>query len=131
MVLLFQALVGDRYGYRPLPAKIPFAEFQMFLSLGHSHNVDTQVLLKWYRLDLNAVPKVFQLQPITIHFPNYSSKDTALKLADRDAWWKTFLMLQKTLWSLVGMAVEEGKINKERAHIYLQSGILFKTKQVL
>ncbi len=46
--------------------------------------------------------------------------------ADRDGWWRTFLELQKNIWSLVRIAVEKGEMTAERAHVYLQSGkVLF------
>jgi hypothetical protein len=75
----------------------------------------------WYQVDHNAVDEVFQLVPITVHYPNYSSKDEALRGEAREGWWNTFLSLQRTFWTLVKMAVAEGRITKERAHIYLQS----------
>ena len=117
-----QALIGDRYGYRPFPANIPFEEFQIFLDIGLSHDICTEILSRWYKLDHNAIEKVYQLLPITVHYPNYSSKDNELRTADRDGWWVTFLTLQKTLWDLVAGAVQDAKMTKERAHIYLQSG---------
>lgn len=120
-----QALIGDRYGYRPFPAKIPVKEFQQFLEIGTLHKISTFLLSRWYRLDENAVNPVFQLLPITVYYPNYSSKDHILREIDRDGWWKTFLELQSTFWSLVRIAYQEGMMTKERAHTYLQSGKLF------
>lgn len=117
-----QALIGDRYGYRPFPGKIPFEEFQTFIELGLAYGVCTRILLTWYKLDHNTVVKAFQLLPITLHYPNYSSKDEELRKIDRDGWWQSFLTLQKTFWSLVKVAVSEGRMSEERAHIYLQSG---------
>lgn len=117
-----QALIGDRYGYRPFPANIPFEEFRIFLDIGLSHDICTEILSRWYKLDHNAVEKAYQLLPITVQYPNYSSKDDELRTADRDGWWITFLALQKTLWDLVTGAVQDAKMTKERAHVYLQSG---------
>ncbi len=119
LFMYLQALVGDRYGYRPFPAKIPVEEFHLFLELGLLHNVSTVLLSKWYKLDHNAVSTVYQLVPITVHYPNYSSKDQCLRSVDRDGWWETFLKLQATFWSLVKIA---DRMTKERTHIYFQSG---------
>ena len=118
---IMQALVGDRYGYRPFPATIPLKEFQTLLDIGLANGVCTRILSMWYKLDYNTVPKVFQLIPITEHYPNYSSKETVLREADRGGWWKTFLSIQGTFWTLAKIAVAEGKITEERAHTYLQS----------
>lgn len=120
--VIHQALIGDRYGYRPFPAKIPLKEFQLFVKLGVTHNINTKMLREWYKLDHNAVSKIYQLIPITSYYPNYSSKNHKLRNNDREGWWKTFLELQKMLWDLVLLAVNVGKMTSERAHIYLQSG---------
>lgn len=65
---------------------------------------------------------MFQLLPITEHYPNYSSKDEELKTKDREGWWGTFLELQGLFRELVKLAVENGKMSQERAHVYVQSG---------
>lgn len=121
IITIMQALIGDRYGYRPFPATIPFEEFQSFLVLGLAHDICTRMLSMWYKLDHNAVTKVFQLMPITVHYPNHSSKDQKLRKVDQDGWWNTFLALQRTFWALVKLAVKEGKMTEERAHTYFQS----------
>ncbi len=60
----FIVLLGDRYGWCPLPYEIPTLEFSEIL-----HNVtnaeDTELLSNWYRCDDNAVPPVYDLQPRT------------------------------------------------------------------
>ncbi|MBE9571261.1 MAG: DUF4062 domain-containing protein [Proteobacteria bacterium] len=60
----FVVLLGDRYGWCPLPYEIPASEFSEIL-----HNVtnaeDTELLSNWYRRDDNAVPPVYDLQPRT------------------------------------------------------------------
>ena len=66
--------------------------------------------------------RMYQLVPITVHYPNYISKDATLRAIDRNGWWKTFQELQKIFWKLVKVAVEEGKITTQRAHVYTQSG---------
>ena len=50
----FIVLLGDRYGWHPLPHAIPAAEFESILPLVPG---DGQALFdQWYRLDDNAVP---------------------------------------------------------------------------
>ena len=54
-------LLGDRYGWRPLPYRIPQLEFERILAAVPT--LDRAGLLRWYRLDENAVPAAFVLQP--------------------------------------------------------------------
>lgn len=58
--LSLQALLGDRYGYRPPPPEIDVAEFELILSAEGA--LDTSVLNVWYKKDLNAQPPVYVLQ---------------------------------------------------------------------
>ena len=58
----FMLLLGDRYGWQPLPESIPTSEFDDLES--HIMDVATRNLLhKWYWRDDNAVPAVYVLQP--------------------------------------------------------------------
>lgn len=65
----FVVLLGDRYGWRPLPHGIPASQFALIEP--RVSNPDDQALLHaWYRRDDNAVPPVFALQPRTGTFTN-------------------------------------------------------------
>ncbi len=55
----FIVLLGDRYGWQPLPARIPVSEFDPRAVAGAG---------EWYRLDENAVPPEYVLQPRTGQF---------------------------------------------------------------
>jgi hypothetical protein len=57
----FIILLGDRYGWRPAPPEIPQDEFEEIEK--HISEKDKDLLKKWYRLDSNAVPAVYCLQP--------------------------------------------------------------------
>ena len=67
----FIVLLGQRYGWRPLPAAIPADEFEAILE--HLSDDERDLLLwqddqpddrtGWYRRDDNAVPPEFVLQP--------------------------------------------------------------------
>ncbi|MFY9555509.1 MAG: DUF4062 domain-containing protein, partial [Blastocatellia bacterium] len=58
----FIVLLGDRYGWRPLPAETPAAEFEEILD-GIESRIDLNLLKRWYRRDDNAVPAAYLLQP--------------------------------------------------------------------
>ena len=58
----FIVLLGDRYGWRPLPARIQRDEFEAVLA----HIVETgerDFVRSWYDLDLNADPPEYLLKP--------------------------------------------------------------------
>jgi WD40 repeat protein/ABC-type molybdenum transport system ATPase subunit/photorepair protein PhrA len=57
----FIVLLGDRYGWRPLPYKIPKNEFEKILKKVSEE--DKELLTQWYRRDDNAVLPVYDLQP--------------------------------------------------------------------
>ncbi len=60
----FLILLGDRYGWRPLPEIIPAALFgKLAAKLQSAHPDAAQLLQQCYRLDENAVPPVAELQP--------------------------------------------------------------------
>jgi WD40 repeat protein len=63
----FIVLLGDRYGWRPLPYEIPAGEFEEIIN--HIAESSDQVLiLNWYKLDKNAVPEHYCLIPRTGEF---------------------------------------------------------------
>jgi WD40 repeat protein len=67
----FIVLLGDRYGWRPLPAEIPADEFEKIIAKVAK---DEKVLLeKWYRRDDNALPPVYCLQPRSGEFVEYKA----------------------------------------------------------
>ena len=74
----FIVLLGDRYGWRPLPPRIPAEEFNLLLGQVDPAKLE---LLKWeeaqpehqqgwYRLDDNAVPGEYVLQPRRVALKN-------------------------------------------------------------
>lgn len=66
----FIILLGDRYGWRPLPEEIPACEFVEIKD--QLKGLDSEKLLtRWYRRDDNAVPPVYNLQPRDGIFQDY------------------------------------------------------------
>ncbi len=71
----FIVLLGDRYGWNPLPYEILKTEFDALLDSNAISNNDKECLIwkksqsvnkkGWYRLDENAIPCVYCLQPRT------------------------------------------------------------------
>ncbi|MDA8083104.1 MAG: DUF4062 domain-containing protein, partial [Nitrospiraceae bacterium] len=66
----FIVLLGDRYGWQPLPYEIPADEFE---EIEKASSPDEQELLAtWYRRDDNAVPPVYDLQPRTGQYEDFA-----------------------------------------------------------
>lgn len=93
----FIALLGSRYGWKPLPHAVPSTEFDRLLDAlrpgGNRHDPDARELLTtWYRRDTNAVPTAHILQPRTGRF------------RDSDVWAPTNDRLQRSLIAAVSQA---------------------------
>ena len=57
----FIVLLGERYGWRPLPSRIAESEFAVLLRQVKT-TAEQQLLERWYRRDDNAVPPEYRLQ---------------------------------------------------------------------
>lgn len=68
----FIILLGDKYGWQPIPPKIPATDMQKILDV---ISLDQKKLLnQWYRLDENAVPAEYVLQPRGEEFKEYKTQ---------------------------------------------------------
>lgn len=63
----FIILMGDRYGWYPLPYEIPADEYEIMLT-DTRNNDDRELLNRWYLRDDNNKPPVYCLQPRTGDF---------------------------------------------------------------
>ena len=83
----FIVLLGDRYGWQPLPEEIPAAEFEAILervspeerALLCWEEQDAAGRRGWYRRDDNAVPAVYVLQPREGEFEDYATWHTKVE----------------------------------------------------
>jgi len=57
----FLILLGDKYGWQPIPEIIP--EDEMNLILNKLEGKDKELIQNWYKRDDNAIPPEFVLQP--------------------------------------------------------------------
>ena len=100
-ILLFfpqlQTFLGQKYGYRPFPAKIVAAEFETVLE-AVSESKNKEVLSRWFYRDENSVPPVYVLQPITVHLPHFNDNiDVEKRREARKEWWEQFEAMQVIL----------------------------------
>jgi hypothetical protein len=107
----FIVLLGERYGWRPLPAEIPAEEFGGI----EAQVTDTEekaLLETWYRRDENAAPPVYCLQPRRLEIPETASKEAREAAQDIEAeeWAATESSLREILLgavALLGLDEEE------------------------
>ena len=65
MLLLFQTLLAQKYGYKPLPLHIPEEEFSLLCSAMADSADEGQLVQQWYQLDCNTQPPQYTLlQPL-------------------------------------------------------------------
>ena len=96
-------IIGDKYGYRPLPVSVAKEVFEMLLeSVRCRGGKDSSELLeKWYRLDENSVPAVYVLQPVSTYYP-YAYKNRIAPNSDnvqheKYLWWKESELMREAL----------------------------------
>ena len=101
----FVVLLGDRYGWRPLPPEIPAAEFAAIEARVTA--ADDKALLKtWYRLDENAAPAVWCLQPRKVDVDEKATPEARKAATDREKaeWANVEASLRAILCSAVAAA---------------------------
>ncbi|XP_078594511.1 NACHT domain- and WD repeat-containing protein 1-like [Branchiostoma floridae x Branchiostoma japonicum] len=120
----FVAFLGNRYGYRPIPAKIEAEELDILLKKASELDMDTTVIKEWYLKDDNAVPAVCLLQPITSKFRYYTDMEPAnesLRQKDKEGWYQVTAQLENILRTAVKAAHKEGLVTEEQQHKYIKS----------
>ncbi|MCA9084525.1 MAG: AAA family ATPase, partial [Planctomycetaceae bacterium] len=111
----FLILLGNRYGWRPLPESISKTEFDQLLTvamLGNVPGIDAQsaedVLCDWYYHDKNFCPPGASQEPPLQYLLQSRSRDLQDgKNYGRDAGQKDtadWLAVQRVLWNLVNVA---------------------------
>ena len=98
----FIVLLGERYGWRPLPARIEAGEFKKVRD--RAADADQRLIDDWYERDDNAEPPEFLLKPRTGEF------------ADKDRWGEVEQRLHRILREAAREAglPEESLIRYER-----------------
>jgi NACHT domain- and WD repeat-containing protein len=101
----FLVLLGDRYGWRPLPPEIPATEFAAIEAEVAAAN-DKSLLKTWYRLDENANPPSWCLQPRKIDIDEPATPEARIAATDREKaeWADVEARLRAILCSAVAVA---------------------------
>jgi NACHT domain- and WD repeat-containing protein len=129
----FVILLGDRYGWCPLPAEIPATEFAQILTNlppESSFEEKQRLLEKWYKIDENATPPMYCLIPRKGSYENYEQwapieqtlhlllEKTAFQLVKSGVWSKQQLV--KYVASATEQEMMEGAVNVNDAqeHVF-------------
>jgi hypothetical protein len=103
----FLVLLGDRYGWRPPPPRIPASEFDALLE--HVSAEEAELLRwrteqpadgkGWYRRDENASPTEYRLRPRHVDLSHCNTRDEveAARQAEAAAWGTIEARLQRAL----------------------------------
>lgn len=93
-------ILGNKYGYRPFPAKIPQTEFDTLLTKVEPE--EAELAKSWYQLDTNATPATYILKPL--------SEDT------KKTWWGgDFAKLQSTFRTAAAALEPERRVLYEQS----------------
>ena len=110
---------GQKYGYRPIPSEIIHSELIQLREILITMGTDVSLLDKWYRIDMNAVPPVSILQPITTHLTHFLNKRVPhLQARDSGIWWGTLPKMQMLLRKASHTLYINGKFSHEEMHNY-------------
>jgi len=67
-----QVLLGQKYGYRPLPTIIAANQMEMLCDVITGE--DSQLLQQWYKKDDNSIEPIYVLQTISSILPSFKNK---------------------------------------------------------
>lgn len=114
----FIVLLGNRYGWEPVSSEIPANEFEK-IEKQVSNVKDKALLSKWYKLDENAVPPVYCLQPSEVKVKANATekeKETA-RDKERTQWEDT----EQSLHEILRNAIENTSLTEEQKLKYISS----------
>ena len=112
--IAFIAILGDKYGWRPLPPSVDADEFDSLLQL--IDQSDQELITSWYLRDDNSVPPFYVLQPISTQFPiNSADKDVMSKA------WEDWGKVEKSIWSHLRSAADKAGLKEEEKQKYTMS----------
>ncbi|XP_052261935.1 uncharacterized protein LOC127865910 isoform X2 [Dreissena polymorpha] len=132
----FIVLSGDRYGFRPIPVELDVKQFEVLRFEATKLDLKDRALLdEWYKLDENAVPSIYLLQPIRSKFTFYADFSpgcSEVRKRDTEEWNKTYEALQGVLRKAALEVFKQNKISSQQKEQFfisvteceIQDGIL-------
>ena len=114
LAIAFIALLGDKYGWRPLPPSVEADEFEALLQL--TDQSDRELITRWYLRDDNSVPPCYSLQPISTQFPIHSANKDEMSKA-----WAEWGKVEKRIRSYLRSAAKTAGLKEEAKQKYVVS----------
>ena len=114
--IAFIAILGDKYGWRPLPPSVKADEFEFLLHF-IDQSADLELITTWYLRDDNSVPPCYFLQPISSQFPG-------IKSADKDEIskaWEDWGKVEKSVRTQLRSAAEKADLEENEKQKYTVS----------
>ena len=122
----FLILLGERYGWRPLPETVPAELFERLRPAAEARSAPAARGLRWYRLDQNADPPAYVLLPREKELTDYNlwceQVETPLVAALESACAR--ILAEGTLGPVDRMRLEELGIGKSATHQEIVHGAL-------
>lgn len=110
----FVALLGDKYGFRPLCNRIKSTEYRALRRCLIELDISTDFLDTWYKEDLNAVPPEYLLQPISSILKNFTNKgEPSLQAIDHRIWQAIQERLHELLMIGSSRLVQQGRMSEQ------------------
>ncbi|XP_056017514.1 uncharacterized protein LOC125672012 [Ostrea edulis] len=119
----FVAIIGNRYGFRPIPTEIAEKDFKLLKSFV-TEDVDAKLLDTWYKLDENCQPHQYVLQPISSQFSffaDFSPGCDGHRAKHAKEWNRTLSDLQRILRHAAQLAYHSKKFTEAQLHEYFYS----------
>lgn len=80
----FIGILGDKYGYRPLPTTLSKEQFSCVHTFLEKRG-DLDLFTTWYRMDQNS--NVYRLQPVMRILPDVMSTNETAQIQATKMWW--------------------------------------------
>ncbi|ELU09567.1 hypothetical protein CAPTEDRAFT_227456 [Capitella teleta] len=121
----FVGMLGNRYGFHPLPREIHQTELEILKSVAEDEDTEGwQLLDSWYKLDENAVPPVYVLQPISSRLSHMFEFDPGNESAHKEnvaQWDRESRRMVAVLHKSVYTAIQETHLDNLSKFKYIQS----------
>ena len=123
--MILQTFLGNRYGFRPIPRIIQKEEFETLLKIAEEENLNIIEIKEWYRLDENAIPAVYELQPISSklkYFIDMNPYNQQKRKQDKETWWRISNNIKKSFEKAANIGLHREVLQEGAARKYLISG---------
>ena len=114
--IAFIAILGDKYGWRPLPPSVKADEFESLLQL-IDQSADRELITTWYLRDDNSVSPCYLLQPISSQFPGIKSADKE----EISKAWEDWSKVEKSILTQLRSAAEKADLEENEKQKYTVS----------